>query len=189
MREIAPGLLHWTAPHPGAVADPEPGSAADWPAEVGCTLYQAPDAAVFIDPLVPDDLWPALDERVAGRPVVVLTTIRWHGRSRGEVLERYGGTEEPPAGVRALPFPDFGETMYLLPEPKALVPGDRLIGDGAGGLRMCPQSWLDTGTVEALRARLNPLLVLPVDHVLCSHWEPVVGGGQAALARALGDQP
>jgi hypothetical protein len=185
VREIAPGLHHWTAPHPAWDPDFVPGSAGDWPEEVGCTLYETPDAAVFIDPLVPDELWPTLDERVAGRPVVVLTTIVWHGRSRAAVLERYGGTEALPAGVRALPFPDFGETMYLLPEARALVPGDRLIGDGAGGVRPCPQSWLDSGTVEELRAQLQPLVVLPVDHVLCSHWAPVVGGGQAALAQAL----
>ena len=49
MREIAPGLLHWTAPHPDAVAQPEPGSAADWPPEVGCTLYEAPEAVVLIE--------------------------------------------------------------------------------------------------------------------------------------------
>ena len=65
------------------------------------------------------------------------------------------------------------------------MPGDRLIGDGEGGVRMCPQSWLDSGTVEELRSGLEPLLELPVEHVLCSHWDPVIGGGHAALQRAL----
>jgi hypothetical protein len=185
MRELAPGLHHWTAPHPAAEADPEPGSAADWPEQVGCTLYQAPDAAVFIDPLVPDELWPALDALVAARPVVVLTTIRWHGRSRTSVVARYDGRQDMPAGVDALPFPRFEETMYWLPGPRALVPGDRLLGDGEGGVRLCPQSWFDTGTVDELRAELQPLLELPVEHVLCSHWDPVIGGGHAALERAL----
>ncbi len=91
MREIAPGLFHWTAPHPGWDPEGEPGSAADWPEQVGCTLYATEKTAVFIDPQVPDALWPALDALVAGRPVVVLTTIRFHGRSRDAVLERYGG--------------------------------------------------------------------------------------------------
>jgi hypothetical protein len=190
MREIAPGLHHWTAPHPSYDPDAVPGSAADWPEQVGCTLYQAPDAAVFIDPQVPDALWPALDELVASRPVVVLTTIRWHSRTRDAVLARYDGTKirydaPMPAGVDALSFASFGETMYWLPGPQALVPGDRLIGDGAGGVRPCPQSWLDAGTDDELRAALQPLLELPVEHVLCSHWEPVLGGGHAALERAL----
>ena len=38
MREIAPGLFHWTAPHPGWDPEGEPGSPADWPEQVGCTL-------------------------------------------------------------------------------------------------------------------------------------------------------
>jgi hypothetical protein len=185
MREIAPGLHHWTAPHPGYEPDPEPGSAAEWPEQVGCTLYQAPDAAVFIDPLVPDELWPALDALVVSRPVVVLTTIRWHSRSRAAVLARYDGRDDPPAGVDALAFRDFEETMFWLPGPRALVPGDRLIGDGADGVRICPQTWLDRGTVDGLHAALQPLLELPVEHVLCSHWEPVIGGGHTALERAL----
>ena len=185
MREIAPGLHHWTAPHPGYEPDPEPGSAADWPEQVGSTLYQAPDAAVFIDPQVPDELWPALDELVASRPVVVLTTIRWHSRSRAAALARYDGRQHLPPGIDALPFTGFDETMYWLPGPRALVPGDRLIGDGEGGIRLCPQSWLDSGSVDDLRAALRPLLELPVEHVLCSHWDAVVGGGHAALERAL----
>ena len=156
-------------------------------------LFEAPDAVVFIDPLVPDALWPALDERVAGRPVVVLTTIRWHGRSRDAVIERYDGAKvrhdaPMPAGVEAIPVAGFGETIYWLPEPRALVPGDRLIGDGAGGARMCPPGWL--GDMPERRGRgaagrrCSPLLDLPVEHLLLSHWEPVVGRGREALAAA-----
>ena len=195
MREIAPRLHHWTAPHPGHVPDPDPGSAADWPEQVGSVLYQAPDAAVFIDPQVPGELWPELDEHVAGRSVVVLATLPSHGRCRPAVLARYDGVAirpdaSMPAGVDALAFPRFDETMYWLPGPRALVPGDRLLGDGAGGLRLCPESWLRylgiDDVVDELRAALKPLLELPVEHVLVSHWEPVVGGGHAALRRALG---
>ena len=194
MRELAPGLHHWTAPHPAAESEPEPGSPADWPAAVGSTLYLTPDAAIFIDPLVPGELWPALDERVGSRPVVVLTTMRFHGRTREAVVARYDGRKvrydaPMPAGVDALPFPRFDETMYWLPGPAALVPGDRLVGDGAGGVRMCPDSWLGylypAVTPGELRDTLRSLLELPVEHVLCSHWDPVVGDGHAALARAL----
>ena len=181
MREIAPGLHYWTAPHPGWDPDGEPGSPADWPEQVGCTLWRN----VFIDPQVPGSLWPALDEVVAG-PVVVLTTIRFHGRSRDAVLERYGGGEELPEGVEAFPIEGFGETIYWLPEPRALVPGDLLIGDGEGGIRMCPESWLPSSkTHRDLAASLRPLLDLPVRRVLVSHGRPVLTGGGRALARAL----
>ena len=40
--------------------------------------------------------------------------------------------------------------------------------------------------LAALHDALRPLLELPVEHVLASHWDPVVGGGHAALQRALG---
>ena len=194
MREIAPGLHYWTAAHPSWEPGAEPESAGDWPEQVGCVLFEAPDAVVFIDPLVPDDLWPALDERVAGRPVVVLTTIRWHGRSRDAVIERYGGAKvrhdaPMPAGVEAIAVEGFGETIYWLPEPRALVPGDRLIGDGAGGARMCPPAGSATCPATAgsrsCGSALSPLLELPVEHLLLSHGEPVVGGGREALAAAL----
>jgi hypothetical protein len=194
MREVAPGLHHWTAPHPDWDPDPEPGSPAEWPQAVGSVLYQRPDAAIFIDPQVSEDMWPALDGLVAGRPVLVLTTMRFHSRSRDAVLTRYGGAKvrydaPMPAGVEALAFARFDETMYWLPEPRALVPGDRLVGDGAGGIRICPASWLDyipgEDGVDELREALQPLLELPVEHVLASHWEPVIGDGRAALARAL----
>ena len=77
----------------------------------------------------------------------MLTTIRWHGRSRDAVIERYGGAKvrhdaPMPAGVEAIPVEGFGETIYWLPAPRALVPGDRLIGDGEGGARVCPAGWL-----------------------------------------------
>lgn len=191
---IAPGLHYWTAQHPGWEPDAEPESPADWPAQVGSVLYLAPEAAVFIDPLVLDSMWDDLEEWVAGRPVLVLTTLRFHGRSRDAVVARYGGTKVQhdapmPAGVEAVPVPGFDETMYWLPEPRALVPGDRLIGDGSGGVRMCPPSWLDyipsDDGIEELRVALAPLLELPVEHLLLSHGDPVVGGGREALARAL----
>ena len=40
-------------------------------------------------------------------------------------------------------------------------PGDALLGDGAGGVRMCPSSWLDSGgSIDSLRAELAPALEL-----------------------------
>ena len=70
LTETRPGLYRWTAPHPAYEPDPEPGSPADWPEQVGCVAYEAPDALVLIDPLVPDSLWPTLD-RLAKAPLAV----------------------------------------------------------------------------------------------------------------------
>jgi hypothetical protein len=148
---------------------------------------------VLIDPQLPPDpgeLWGALDQRVAGRAVVVLTTIRFHGRSRDAIFERYGATVgSAPDEVVPFPLRGMDETLFWLPEHATLVAGDRLIGDGAGGVRMCPASWL--GYIpgkpgrDELREALSPLLELPVQRVLVSHGDPVFEGGHSALARAL----
>jgi len=192
--EIRPGLLRWTAPHPEWEPDPVPGSAADWPEDVGSVAYEAPDAFVLVDPLVPDALWDELDARVRrhARRVVVLTTVHWHRRSRDEVIARYGASTSRaranlPQGVETAPIAGARERMVWLPEPRALVPGDRLLGNDAGGLRLCPESWLRylPITREELRQALWPLLDLPVEHVLVSHGEPVLENGREELEKAL----
>jgi len=80
--------------------------------------------------------------------------------------------------------------MVWLPGPRALVPGDRLLGDVEGGLRLCPASWLtylEPGlSLDELRAELRRrLLGLPVELVLVSHGEPVLEDGRTALEHAL----
>lgn len=76
-----------------------------------------------------------------------------------------------------------------LPQVRALVAGDRIIGDGRGGLRLCPESWLrylTSGmTVAGLREALRPLLDLPIELVLPSHGDLVLEDGRRALAKAL----
>ena len=198
--ELAPGLHRWTARHPDAEPDPAPGSPADWGPDVGCVAFEAPDALVLVDPLVPEErseLRDHLDALVRrhARRVAILTTLQFHRRSREELAARYGATTSRarktlPAGVETLQIKGAGETMVWLAEPRALVPGDRLLGDDAGGLRLCPDSWLrylPSGMrAPELRAALRPLLDLPVEMVLVSHGEPVLRGGRDAIARALG---
>jgi hypothetical protein len=192
MNEVVPGLHRWTAPHPAWAPGAEPESPDDWPQHVGSVAYEAPSALVLVDPLVDD--WAPLDALVErhAMPVVVLTTMRFHARSRDDVAERYGARlatrEERVDGTERIAIENGDETMVWLPAPRALIPGDRLLGDGAGGLRMCPESWLryrPTGLAE-LREGLRPLLGLPVEMVLVSHGEPVLRGGRAAIQRALG---
>jgi hypothetical protein len=199
LQELRPGLLRWTARHPLAVDEPEPDSPDDWPPDVGCVAHRAADALVLIDPLAPADgsaLWSELDALAAERDgrVVVLTTVRFHGRSRDEAIARYEASSAPPAGVTPFTIAATGETILWIEEHRALVPGDLLLGDptpgrqAAGGLRLCPESWLyylDGVTLERVRSELLPLLDLPVEMVVVSHGEPVVGDGHAALERAL----
>jgi len=194
MDELEPGLWRWTAIHPEAVEDPKPGSPADWPPEVGSVAYLADDTLVLVDPLVPADVWSELDELALGRKVLVLTTIGWHRRSRDQVVDRYGAStsrarKSLPTQVVPITLRGAGETMFWLPEVRTLVPGDRLLGGGAGGVRVCPDSWLGylkSGIDGAqLRVLLGPLLDLPVERILTSHGEPVLARGREALRRAL----
>ena len=84
VEELAPGLWRWTAFHP------------EWKEDVGSVFYEAPDAIVLVDPLVPSDdaerFWRALDRdaRGSGNPVHILVTVFWHTRSTREIAERYG---------------------------------------------------------------------------------------------------
>jgi len=197
--ELRPGLHRWAARHPKWIPDHEAETPADWPPDVGSVAYAALEAFVVVDPQAPADpgeLWAELDPLVEshGRPVVVLTTMRFHSRSRDAVAGHYGGTlasarDEPPAGVRRIPIEGADESMVWLEQPGALVTGDRLIGNGRGGLRMCPESWLryiePPIGLDGLRQALAPLLELPVEMVLVSHGEPVVADAAMAIARAV----
>ena len=161
-------------------------------------LYDADDATVLIDPLLSagNRFGAELDAHVRGRglPVAILTTIKWHRRSRDELARRYSARtsrarQALPEGVESLPIRGAGETMFWIPACGALVPGDRIMGAEGGGLRLCPESWLrylSSGmSIDDLAAGLQPLLDLPIEAVLVSHGEPVLRNGRAALARAL----
>ena len=124
-----------------------------------------------------------------------LTTIGFHRRDRDLVAERYSADTSRaraalPEGIEAIPLRGAGEVQFWLPRERTLVPGDRVLGGGEGGLRMCPQSWLNylSSTVNRtdLAELLRPLLDLPIERVLVSHGQPVLAGGRAALAEAIG---
>ncbi len=167
-------------------------------------------------PSVPSEaarFWAALDRDVGrlGRPVHVYITVFWHARSAGEIVRRYDGClhatsraraanerrtgVEPvgfrpgdalPGGIEALATGRSTEVAYWIPAHGALVPGDVLLGDGDGGVRLCPESWLPSGIGHArLRVALKPLLDLPVESILVSHGAPVTEDARAHLARAL----
>jgi hypothetical protein len=157
--------------------------------------------------------WRALDRDVerAGTPVHVLVTVFWHVRSAAAVVRRYRGRlhaasrarapierraglastvfrpgDPLPGGVEALPSGRATEVVFWLPAHAAVVPGDVLLGDAGGGVRLCPESWLPSGVGHAeLRKALAPLLQLPVERVLVSHGAPVLEDGRDALAKAL----
>jgi hypothetical protein len=185
IEEIRPGLKRWAGPHPGF--DPTEGDLDESYTDVASALFHGDDALVFIDPLVPDELWPVLDAEVkqSGKPVVVLTTIFFHERNRDDVARRYGGrVGGDVAGVRPFSAERADEVAYWLERPRTVVFGDAVLGDNAGGLRITP--WArNAEALEKTRQALLPLLELPVEVVLPAHGDAVCDHGREALARAL----
>lgn len=182
--ELAPGLRRWTAWHE------------EWRQDVGSLALDTSDGLILIDPLDPP--------RELRSPEHVLLTVFWHGRSTKDVdaehvwaparsaqplrnrgiavTDVFRGGDELPGGVASFRTPRVSEVVFWLPEPRAVVVGDVLLGSP---LRLCPERWLGKPTHDDLRASLQPLLELPVERVLVSHGEPVLCGGRAALAGVL----
>jgi glyoxylase-like metal-dependent hydrolase (beta-lactamase superfamily II) len=185
IEEIRPGLKRWVAPHPEW--KPEEDELDESYRPVASILFHGPDALVLIDPLVPEELWPALDAEIAqsSAPIVVLTTIKFHTRSRDEIARRHGAKlGGSPAGVRSFSAERGDEVALWLEGPRAVVFGDAVLGDQRGGLRLAPWFRDDEGR-ERTRKALLPLLDLPVVLVLPAHGNPVLADAKAALAKAL----
>jgi glyoxylase-like metal-dependent hydrolase (beta-lactamase superfamily II) len=194
MDQLAPGLRRWTAWHD------------EWEQDVGSLAVETSDGVVLIDPIDPP---PELRN-----PAQVLITVFWHGRTTGDldagrvwaptrsarplenrgvrVTDRFRAGDELPGGIQAFQTPRVSEVVFWLPEQRAVVVGDVLLGAGAKPgatsepLRLCPEGWLGSkGTHDDLRASLRPLLDLPVEQVLVSHGEPVLRDAKAALGTVL----
>jgi hypothetical protein len=209
--EIATGIWRWTAPHPDWQPDVE------WGREVASYALAVDGTLVLVDPLVPDDVWPRLDELAARQAVVAaLVTIPFHVRSSEDVLARYGAKAsvwghptvanelrdgsslrpiEPgaplPGGAEAFAIDRRQEMPLWFPSHRALAFGDAVVGvDGA--LRV----WEDADSASRMAwyrtrlvPRLEPLLALDAESVLVTHGRPAVGGGRKALREALAADP
>jgi glyoxylase-like metal-dependent hydrolase (beta-lactamase superfamily II) len=203
--QIEPGLWRWTGYHEEWKQDV---GCVYFETADGVVLIDP-----LVPPEDTAQFWKALDRDVerAGGTVHILVTVFWHTRSAGEMVQRYSArlwapargrraierrdgmvtdafraSDPLPGSIVAFPTARAAEVVYWLPEPRALVPGDVLLGDGTGGIRLCPQSWLPEGRTHAdLAGSLRPLLDLPVSRVLLSHGEPVLADGHAALGELL----
>ena len=190
LTELAPGLRRWTTRHEA------------WKEDVGCVAVDTDDGLVLIDSLDPP--------RELGRAEHALVTVFFHARStqakhvwaeerlvrrlasRGVEVDRPFTAGDPlPGGIQAFQTARKSEVVYWLPQHRAVVVGDVLLGAGAkphatdAPLRLCPEGWLEGATHDDLRESFAPLLSLPVERVLVSHGDPVLSDGGDALATAL----
>lgn len=191
--EIAPGLYHWTAFHPG-IRQP-------------VHSHWVPDAGAVLDPMVPEEVMEALRERRP--PERIVLTNRHHYRQSDRLVAEIGcpvvcpesglhGFEGGPA-VEGYAYGDEVAPGIVAHEVGAICPDDAAlhirVGRGAlafadalirssGELGFVPDFLMDDpqrtkrGIVDSLRR----LLELEFDVLLFAHGEPLVGGGDDALA-------
>jgi hypothetical protein len=94
--------------------------------EAACVYYEAPDAVVLFDPLVPageEERFLAhldRDVRRLGLPVSILLTAERHERSAPFLRERYGADDRVPAAVEAYPVDD-GLAYFIRPHGALVV--------------------------------------------------------------------
>ena len=212
VQEIAPGLWHWTAPHPDWKPANRGKDGLGWDQTVSSYALVTDDAFVLIDPLVPEDesdggaVWEALDRDVGahGPPAILISVHPYHARSAEDIAARYAGSsiwvpadapkgqaegartystgDELPAGIRVLGVGMPGERALYLPSHSAVVFGDAVLD----GVRVLPQSWLEKGTTrQDVADALRPLLDEKIELVLLTHGGPVAEGARAKLERAL----
>jgi hypothetical protein len=196
MREILPGLFHWTAVHPRI--------------KIAVSSYYLEEDGVLLDPLLPSR---GLDWfRARTVPRHVLLTNRHHYRHSAEFEEAFGctvwcneeGLHEFTHGETVCPFragdvlpggveshavgalcPD--ETALRLPVSEgALAIADGIVREGDGPLGFVPDPFIGDEperVKQGLKVAYAGLLALDFDHLLFAHGDPWVGGGRDALRR------
>jgi hypothetical protein len=195
VREILPGLFHWTAVHPKI--------------QIDVSSYWWRDGRVLLDPLLPKG---GIGAFHGADPEHAILTNRHHWRHCSELVEALGLTVwcneeglhefehgEPvrgfragdalPGGIESHPVgvicPD--ETALRLPVGKgALAVADGVVRDHGGPLAFVPDSLLGdepAAVKHGLRAVYGDLCRrLEFDALLLAHGLPIPSGGREALA-------
>ncbi len=186
MEEIAPGIRHWTAPHPNIGTD--------------VSSYWLPDLGVLIDPLdVPEDVTEV---------TTILLSNRHHRRSSLDARERFEATVHVPrAGMHdwetdpvepyepgdtlaggAVTVHDVGaicpdESAFHIPSVSALAVADGVIRYG-GRLRFVTDDLMDDpeNTKRGLKEAYAKLAdELEFENLLVAHGAPIAGNAREEL--------
>jgi hypothetical protein len=191
VREIVPGIWHWTARHDHIGGD--------------VSSYYLLSERVVLDPMMPSEGIEWFEEH--GPPEHVLLTNRHHDRHAWRLHERFGSTvhcvrnglyeldgrgpvepfdfgDELPGGTVVYEVdaicPD--ETALHFPAYGALACADGVVAYG-GRLGFVPEQYMDepADTKRRLRDAYARLLDLDFDTLLLAHGAPTVGGAKSAL--------
>jgi hypothetical protein len=187
MHEIAPGIRHWTAPHPNIKVD--------------VSSYWLPELRVLLDPL-------AVPDEVDGIDEIVLSN-RHHKREAFEAAERFGApVRVPSVGIHEFadddpvkpydfeePFAGGNITAYQvtgywpddgalhIPPASALAIADTVVNyDGIGFV----PDYLMGDDPEAEKRDIKQTLArlaeeLEFEHLLFAHGPPIPGEGRERL--------
>ena len=196
IREVAPGILHWTGFRDTIGSD--------------VSSYYALGPRVVLDPMLPADGLEWFEGGGQGPRAVVLSN-RHHLRDAATFVERFGcavyasepGMHEFEGGrVEVKPF-SFGDVLadevvahevgVLCPDESALeIPSASALAVADGvinydGLRFVPDELLGDDP-EAIKAGLREAYArladtVAFDHLLCAHGPPVLRDGREALRR------
>ena len=191
MREVIPGIFHWTTLHESI--------------GVRVSSYYVEPAGIVIDPKVPEEGLEALP----GTPQQVVLTTGLHDRDAQrfadafdipirasfEAAERLGDAlavepfndgDEVAPGVTAIVIdvlcPDEC-ALHIAVDKGAIAFADGLIRYG-DALAFVPDDLLGAHpdrVKDGLKQAFLGLLTRDFDHLLFAHGEPLIGGGKAAL--------
>jgi glyoxylase-like metal-dependent hydrolase (beta-lactamase superfamily II) len=202
MREIAPGVHHWTAMHPKLGFE--------------VSSYFVADPGTLLDPMVPPGAgfdW----FRDAREPATIVLTNRHHDRDSQRFCDEFGigPVLVPEPGLhefegRSLEVAGYAAGEEIVPGivahgVGAIAPDDmaleiRSVGalalaDGLvhfeDGVRFVRDDYMDEPekTKRGLARSLEQLLDIDFDTLLFAHGEPIVGGAKQVLRDDLAGQP
>lgn len=191
MKEILPGLWHWSAFHEGIRMEVQ--------------SHFVAESGTLIDPMVPAEGLEWFEDR---RPEQILLTNRHHYRHSDRFREAFGcpvlcneaGLHEFEGGpeVRGFAIGDRVAPGITAGQVGAICPDDTALhielGDGVlavadalvrygGSLGFVPDEHFDDpdGDKREIVRSLERLLELRFDSLVFAHGEPLVGGGREAL--------
>jgi hypothetical protein len=191
IREVLPGVVHWTAKHPNIGMD--------------VSSYYLVDERIALDPLEPPD---GLDWFEGREPREIVLSTRHHLRDAVQFADRFGATVRAPrAGMHELPedrvepyewgsevvggirarhvldeWPD--ETTLELPSHSTVAIADCVINYG-DQLNFVPDEYFgenaddEKAKIRAAMARVAE--EVEFDNLLFGHGDPVIGGARDKL--------